>query len=282
MATKATADDWKIMADTYKRLTEDTSIKPIGLMLEQLNARVPFSQASGILDSGCGPAPIMARAIAEYGSRILPSCALTCSDYAPAMIDQVRRSQTRFLQEDPESLWGRVRAEVLDAMDLSSIRDDAMSHVAAGWVFFTTKDPQKCLSECQRVLRPDGVVAVSSWEETEWLKIMKPLKQIDPGISPPSMRQGWETVLGLHGQLEQARFRRVEVYQVPTEVAFESYSTFVELLLTKMPHMVTLIRNFSDEQREQLRELMIDEMRRLSLAEPGALKGVALIAIGQK
>lgn len=131
-------------------------------------------------------------------------------------------------------------------------------------------------------MRPDGVVAVSSWEETEWLKIMKPLRQIDPGINPPSIRQGWETVLGLHGQLKQAGFRRVKVYQVPTGVAFESYNTFVELLLTKMPHMVALTRNLSDEQRERLRRLMIDEMRRLSPAEPGALKGVALVAIGQK
>ena len=32
------------MTDTYKRLKEDTSIKPIGLMLEQPNARFPFSQ----------------------------------------------------------------------------------------------------------------------------------------------------------------------------------------------------------------------------------------------
>lgn len=128
------------MADTYKRLTEDTSTKPIGTMLEQLNARRPFSEASGILDNGCGPATIMARIIAEYGSSIGPSCRLTCSDYAPAMIEQVNKTKRLALQQDSNSLWRGVCAEVLDAMDLHGIEDNSQSHVAAGWVsYFTAK-----------------------------------------------------------------------------------------------------------------------------------------------
>lgn len=150
-------------------------------------------------------------------------------------------------------------------------------------VFFTTKDPQKCLTECRRVLHPDcGVVAVSSWEETEWLKIMKPLQTISPDIKPPSMRDNWDSAPGLKGELEKAGFRAVEVHRVPTEVAFDSYAGFVEVLLEKMPHVVALTRDFSEEQRESLKGMMMDDMRELCPTEPGVLKGVALVAIGQK
>jgi ubiquinone/menaquinone biosynthesis C-methylase UbiE len=133
-AITATADDWKVMAETYKQLTKGTSAKPTGVLIERLNALFPFSEATGILDNGCGPAPIMSRIIEEYGSSIPTSTSLTCTDFAPAMIEQVNSIKKLTVKEDHESLWSRVHAEVLNAMDLHSLKDNSYSHVAAGWV----------------------------------------------------------------------------------------------------------------------------------------------------
>lgn len=115
-------------------------MKPITVMLECLNSRFPLASASGILDDGCGPGPIMTRIIEEFGDHLPAECTLICSDFAPAMVDQVQEAKARFVADQPESVWGRVRTEVLDCMNLATVGDGEMSHVAAGWVCTTYID----------------------------------------------------------------------------------------------------------------------------------------------
>lgn len=50
--------DWKGIAENYKNMTTEVGKKPIGVMLERANALLPFSQADGVLDNGCGPGPV--------------------------------------------------------------------------------------------------------------------------------------------------------------------------------------------------------------------------------
>lgn len=109
-------------------------MKPISVMLEGLNSRYPLVTATGILDDGCGPGPIMTRILSEFGSHIPSDCKLICSDFAPAMVEQVQEAKMRLVLEDPESIWDRVETDVLDCMSLASVGDGQMSHVAAGWV----------------------------------------------------------------------------------------------------------------------------------------------------
>lgn len=51
-------DDWKGLANDYERLTKETANRPIEAMLTRANALLPFAQATGILDNGCGPGPV--------------------------------------------------------------------------------------------------------------------------------------------------------------------------------------------------------------------------------
>lgn len=141
----ATPDDWKKKASSYKSMTGGLNVKPITVMLECLNSRFPLASASGILDDGCGPGPIMTRIIEEFGDHIPAECTLMCSDFAPAMVEQVHAAKARYVADQSESIWGRVRTEVLDCMDLATVSDGEMSHVAAGWVCITSLDYKKNL-----------------------------------------------------------------------------------------------------------------------------------------
>lgn len=76
----------------------------------------------------------MARLIDEYGASLPPTCSLICADYAPAMVNQVAKTAKTEVEHDPGSIWARVDARVLDALDLNSIADSSHSHVAAGLV----------------------------------------------------------------------------------------------------------------------------------------------------
>ena len=86
------------------------------------------------MDNGCGPGTVMARLIDEYGASLPPTCSLICADYAPAMVNQVAKTAKTEVEHDPGSIWARVDARVLDALDLNSIADSSHSHVAAGLV----------------------------------------------------------------------------------------------------------------------------------------------------
>lgn len=127
-----TGDDWKALADEYEKLTSEVASRPISTMLERANELLPFSEATGILDNGCGPGPVMLRLLRDYN--IPESCTLVCSDFSDAMVDKVKAVKDREVQKNSASPWSRVETIVQNAMDLQSVQDSSKSHVTAGWV----------------------------------------------------------------------------------------------------------------------------------------------------
>ena len=120
------------MAKVYEKLTAGTAVKPIGIMLEGLDKRWPFSKAEGILDNGCGPGPIMTRILKDHA--IPESCSLTCSDFSGAMIETVNTKKAEAIEADSKSPWSRVETMKQDAMNLENIKDASQSHITAGLV----------------------------------------------------------------------------------------------------------------------------------------------------
>ena len=79
--------DWQQMAKIYKQLTVGTSSRPIAVMLEKANDLLPFREATGIHDSGCGPGPVLSRVISDYGDQIPETCSLSASDFSAGRFD---------------------------------------------------------------------------------------------------------------------------------------------------------------------------------------------------
>ena len=275
-----TGDQWNEMAKIYKQLTVQTSYGPIGKMLERANALLPFSEASGILDNGCGPGPIMSRILTDY--ELPEACSLTCSDFSEGMVKNVRDQKEEKVKEDGNSAWKRLEVLLQDATDLKDIESSSKSHVTAGWVYFMTADPQKCLTESKRVLTDGGVLTCSSWKGSQWLDIMNLLKQVRPDKIVPEIPPGWKEVEPLRAELEKAGFREVESFEVETKMEFERMEPFVDFMLTKMPHMQMLTKDMSEEEMARVKQLMVDEGMKMSPSEPGILTGTALIAVGRK
>jgi len=87
--TVAKGDIWEKLVGSYMKISYGTTLKPIGLMLERATALLPSSKATGILDDGCGPGPIMARIVKDYGLNIPEDCTLLRTDFSEAMLKQV-------------------------------------------------------------------------------------------------------------------------------------------------------------------------------------------------
>ncbi|KAK3709686.1 hypothetical protein LTR37_010713 [Vermiconidia calcicola] len=273
-------DQWNDMAKAYNKITVETSHTPIEKMLERSNALLPLSEATGILDNGCGPGPIMSRLLDGY--KVPDSCSLTCSDFSEGMVDQVRQAKEAAVKEDSESPWSRVQLMRQDAMDLQNVEDESKSHVTAGWVYFMTPDPQKCLRESKRVLKDGGVLACSSWKESQWLDLMMMLKDIRPDKEMPSMPKEWTSVENIKIELERAGYRDVESHEVATTLSYEERDTFVDFMFSKMPHMVAMMGDVTAEEKVKLLEHVSNEAKKMCPDEPGKLKGTALVAVGRK
>lgn len=148
--------------------------------------------------------------------------------------------------------------------------------------FFNAKSPLKALTEARRVLQPGGVLAASSWAETDWLKILRTITKIDPARSPPSIPDDWAKAPNLKVQLKTAGYRDVEVYEVPVDIPFRSYESFIAVMMTRVTQMMNASQDLSEEQMAKLKILMTEEMRSLCPTEPGVLKAVSLLAVGVK
>ncbi|KAK3691636.1 hypothetical protein LTR37_018515 [Vermiconidia calcicola] len=273
-------DEWNDMAKAYNKISSETSHRPIDVMLEIANALLPFSEATGVLDNGCGPGPIMSRVLTRY--KVPDSCSLTCSDFSEGMIAQVKQEKAAAVKENSGSPWSRVEVVQQDAMDLKSVDDESKSHVTAGWVYFMTPDPQKCLSESKRVLKDGGVLACSSWKESQWLDLMMMLKDIRPDKEMPSMPKEWTSVENIKAEFDKAGFRDVESYEVATTLSYEERDTFVDFMFSKMPHMVAMMGDVTAEEKAKLLEHVSSEAKKMCPDEPGKLKGTALVAVGRK
>ena len=251
------------------------------ILLERANAALPFSQATGILDNGCGPGPIISAIIFTYGNEIPTTTPLLAADFSDAMVAQVEVSKQEGIATG-NKVWERVETKVLNAMDMQGVPDSSQSHVTAGWVYFMTPDPQKCLSESLRILKPGGVLALSSWEGNQWMDIMKELKNVRPEKVLPELPKAWSDVDLLRTELETAGFRDVKSERLAVTMQFESRENFVEMLVTKMPHMVAMTKDMSAEEIQKLRELCIARCKEMSPESPGELHGTVLIAVGKK
>lgn len=253
------------------------------MLLERTNETLPFSKATGILDNGCGPGPITSHLIEVHGQELPADCKILASDFSEGMIKQVDASKQDAISSGKNAeVWKRVETKVLDAMDLKGVPDESKSHVLAGWVFFMTQDPQKCLTESLRVLTPGGVLACTAWEGSEWLSLMYTINDVRPDLNLPTLPEKWSDADLLKKELEIGGFNEVAVERVPVTMNYETHEILIDFLIDKLPHAVALTKQMSDEEVKKWKELATARCKEYNAEAPGSLSGWSLMAIGRK
>jgi ubiquinone/menaquinone biosynthesis C-methylase UbiE len=252
------------------------------VLVERTNQLLPFSTATSILDNGCGPGPITSHIIAAHGHEIPQTCEFLTADFSEGMIAQVETVKKAATGPNAE-VWQRVETAVLDATDLSAVADGTKSHVLAGWVYFMTPSPQKCLTESLRVLSPGGILTCTSWQGSQWLDLMGTFSTVRPDINLPQLLpKAWSDVDLLREELESAGFRDVRSERVKVTMRVENHERLVEFLITKLPHSVELTKRMSEEEVRRWKEAAVEKCREMCPVVPGELHGVSLMATGRK
>lgn len=141
------------------------------------------------------------------------------------------------------------------------------------------------LKEIHRVLTDQnggGVLALSSWEGSEWIDLMALLSTVRPDKQVPKMPKEWSTIEGIRGQLETAGFRNVDVHPSETFWPFDNYDETAQYLLTQFPIMRTLTAGMTKAELEEVQKLMVEDLKAKHPSLPSRMTGTALIGVGRK
>ena len=120
-------------------------------------------------------------------------CQVTGIDLAPEMLE---RAQDRVNRNG----WRHVTLQQGDAQNLA-FADDAFDYVMAFHVVSVVPDPQRMMTEAERVCRPGGLLTIINHFRSRQPAVAR----VQRGIDPVTRRLGWTTTLCLPALLDGSR-----------------------------------------------------------------------------
>lgn len=232
-------------APTYDRIGEAYHAYFAGRMLDL----VAPSRDAHLLDVACGRGAVLLAA-ADQGVEGL--CGI---DVSPAMIE--------FAEADLRVAGvSDVDLRVMDAEDLE-FPDDEFDVVTAAFALFFLPDPARAAAEFERVLRPGGVVAVSTWgaEDERWGFEDDLLATVGlPRLR--ALQQPFDRAEDVTDLFDSAGFTSLRVHECETEIHFASHEQWWDwrwsfsgrgLLEQLAPEALTAYRDACFRQMETLR-----------------------------
>ena len=176
---------------------------------ERLLDRAAPPRDAHLLDIACGRGAVLIAAAARGVGR------LTGIDVSPTMIELAGEDVRAAGVTD-------VDLRVMDAEHLE-FPDARFDVLTAAFALFFLPDPARAAAEFRRVLRPDGVVAVSTWgEEDERWTFEDDLLPTADSPRVRALQQPFNRAEEVTELLATAAFTDIQVHQEETQVHFAS------------------------------------------------------------
>ena len=196
-------------------------------LLKETNTLLPLSNADGILDLGCGTGANIAVLLSDYADDMsnqrFPR--IIAADSSPGMIEQLRETQHQ--KETSNPLWKAIELHVWDATKMDQLDDETMTHVLSSVALFLM--PKQALNEAVRVLKPGGVLAMTSTARPEpmWNEFLSTISMIRPDKKLSERSQTWRTVDEVVESLTAAGLRDCKAYKSTHYVSYGDAEEFV-------------------------------------------------------
>ena len=220
-----------------------------------------------LLDIACGRGAVLVAAATRGIDR------LTGIDVSPTMIE---------LAEADLRAAGIADADlrVMDAehLDFPDARFDVLT---AAFALFFLPDPARAAAEFQRVLRPGGVVAVSTWgEEDERWSFQDDLLAAAGSPRLRAVQQPFDRAEDVTDLLGSAAFTDLQVHHEETEIRFASKQEWWDWHWSFSVR--GLLEQMAPETLVAYRDACFREMDALQTADGYPLRLEALIVTGRK
>jgi ubiquinone/menaquinone biosynthesis C-methylase UbiE len=256
-------DAWDAIADGFDRYTTPRTLA----FGEHVLSRLPLRPGARVLDVGCGSGGLAIPA-ARMGAEVV------AVDIAPTMIE---RLTARARAEGLSTL----RARVGDGTALD-LEDDSFDIAVSLNGVSLFPDLSGGLAELLRVTRAGGTVAIITFgplPQVEFIAFfLGALRATVPDAVPtaagplPPFRLADPSVF--ERTLRTAGLRDVSVATVPWETSFASVDDLLDVVMTSNPIAGRLTGGLSDEQFDQVRQVLDGMLRERS----GGLAGAVLRA----
>ncbi|PGH09229.1 hypothetical protein AJ80_07706 [Polytolypa hystricis UAMH7299] len=277
---------WSKVANAYQNVRgRAPGTQTAGYIIDAANTYLPLSQATGVIDIGCGGGAITTQILDTHAATLPKDARIIASDIADGMLNLVRQRRAKGIS-DGATAWERLEIAKLDATDLSSIESGTFSHILSSFVYLHVPDVAKALAEAHRILGAEGVISLTSWKRNDWVDVLQVVKDISSDLgdipTPASLSPTWCTADGARKHLVDAGFRDVVVKPVAVHWAFEGHEQVVGDILGAMPFMEKVMMPMTEDEKVRARELMVEWVRERHPEAPGELEGTAFVAVGRK
>lgn len=240
--------------DALARIFDGTSASHGSLALfshfgEALVAWARLRKGDRVLDVGAGTGASLIPAARVVG----PTGHVVGVDIAPGMVDRLAAT---IAERDIRNATARVA-------DAENLPFPSRSFDAAlcGFGLFFFPEPQRALSEFRRILRPGGMVALSTFtrrgsDSMDWMWAL--IGRHVPAPPPAERRRRFDDADLLRATLEAAGFRDVEVEESPYEVVLPGFDAWWDWL--RSMEFRALIDRMDRSTRERFRSAARAEM----------------------
>ncbi|EAW13977.1 gliotoxin thiomethyltransferase [Aspergillus clavatus NRRL 1] len=200
-----------------------------------------------VLDNACGLGAVSSALQHTLDDEAKRNCHLTCGDLSDGMLEYAKlRAQ--------EEGWSNADIKLVDAQQ-TGLPDAHYTHVFVSFGFQSFPDPEPALKECFRVLQPGGILASSTWQQFNWITVLKSAIDTMPGDLPfPTSAEflayhniGWDSESNVQYLFAEAGFQDVKVAAVPKQQLFP-IGDFVEVCKMILPFVLSKV--WTKEQRE--------------------------------
>lgn len=203
------------------------------LLLEEVNMdKVSEDKEVVVLDEACGTGVVSALLMDMLSDKAKGNLTLVCADFADAMVEYVGRRI--------ESCgWKNTRAVKADGMD-TKLPSSHFTHIVLNFGPMIFPDWKAGVKEIHRMLRPGGVVAMSSWAKVGWIPDVREAFATDPEIPTMPADEDLRNVFSPGGRWDDPAWIRevvtaeglqdVQTKCVPNTTSLSGVSEFVGLI----------------------------------------------------
>lgn len=198
------ADTWDSHAGKWSSSVQQITLAPCTTLLQQASSILPLdSPNTHVLDNGAGSGQLTGLIKSKY-----PDVPITATDLSKTMLETLE-------QKSVSEGWNNTRTIVQDAQNLNELADASVSHVFCTFVINFTEDPQKAVGEMHRVLRPGGVVGISTWSRVSWVACWEAaVRKVQGGSdyhAPLLFHKGTMETDYMEQAMQQAGFADIEI-----------------------------------------------------------------------